>query len=78
MCRAVVTRAIKADEPYHEGKKELLVIISEQRSDFMLRNSTTDGVFAFRVLMEKSGGGQKELHFVFVDLERACDRVSRE
>lgn len=44
----------------------------------MLRNSTTDGVFAFRVLMEKSGRGQKELHFVFVDLERACDRVSRE
>jgi len=50
-------------------------VISEQRYGFLLRKSTTDGMFALRVVMEKYGGGQKELHCVFVDLEKAYDRV---
>ena len=39
---------------------------------------TTDAVFALRVLMEKFREGQKELHCVFVDLEKAYDNVPRE
>ena len=33
--------------------------------------STTDATFALRVLMEKYREEQKELHCVFVDLEKA-------
>ena len=33
---------------------------------------------ALRMLMEKYREGQRELHCVFVDLEKAYDRVSRE
>ena len=39
---------------------------------------TTDAVFALRMLMEKYREGQRELHCVFADLEKAYDRVSRE
>ena len=39
---------------------------------------TTDAMFALRMLMEKYGEGQRELHCVFVDLEKAYDRVLRE
>ena len=39
---------------------------------------TTDAMFALRMLMEKYREGQRELHCVFVDLEKAYDRVLRE
>ncbi|KAK3515567.1 hypothetical protein QTP70_024592 [Hemibagrus guttatus] len=42
------------------------------------KKSTTDAVFALRILMEKYRDGQRELHCLFVDLEKACDRVPRE
>lgn len=40
--------------------------------------STTDAMFALRVLLEKYREDQKELHCEFVDLEKAYDRVLRE
>ena len=44
----------------------------------MPRKSTTDAMFALRVLMEKCrGGGQKELHCVFVDLKSLCQGSKR-
>ena len=39
---------------------------------------TTDAVFALRMLMEKYRESQRELHCVFVDLEKAYDSVPLE
>ena len=36
---------------------------------------TTNVMFALRMLMEKHREGQKKLHCVFLDLEKAYDRV---
>ena len=51
---------------------------SEQLYGFMTWKSFTGALFALRVLMEKYREGQKELHCVFVDVEKAYDKVPRE
>ena len=52
--------------------------ISKQQYGFMPGKETTDAMFALGMLMEKYREGQRELHCVFVDLEKLYDRVPRE
>ncbi|KAK3528499.1 hypothetical protein QTP70_000472 [Hemibagrus guttatus] len=58
-----------------EARLRKVVEICEQQYGFMPRKSTTDAIFALRILMEKYRDGQRELHCLFVDLEKAYDRV---
>ena len=51
------------------------VEISKQQYKFMPGKGTTDAMFSLRMLMEKYRKRQRELHCVFVDLEKAFDRV---
>ena len=51
--------------------------ISKQQYRFMPGKGTTNAMFALRMLMKKYRKGQRKLHYVFVDLDTAYDRVLR-
>ena len=62
---------MKVWERIIEARRRDRVEISKQQYGFMPGKGTTDAVFALRMLMEKYREGQRELHCVFVDLEKA-------
>ncbi|KAK3564497.1 hypothetical protein QTP86_022776 [Hemibagrus guttatus] len=74
----LMSHTMKLWERVVEARLRKVVEICEQQYGFMPRKSTTDAIFALRILMEKYRDGQRELHCVFVDLEKVYDRVPRE
>ena len=74
----LISHSMKLWERVVERRLRSELTFSEQQYGFMPGKSTTDALFASRVLMEKYREGQKELHCVFVDLEKAYDKVPRE
>ena len=54
------------------------VEISDQQLSFMPNRSTADAIFVLRQLVEKYREGQDNLHCIFMDLEKAYDRIQRQ
>ncbi|MCJ8736395.1 hypothetical protein PDJAM_G00258030 [Pangasius djambal] len=74
----LMSHTMKLWERVVEARLRKLVDICEQQYGFMPRKSTTDAIFELRILrilMEKYRDGQRELHCVFLDMEKAYDRV---
>ena len=71
----LMSHTMKIQEKIIEARLRDSVEISKQQYGFMPGKGTTDAMFALRMLMEKYREGQRELHCVFVDLEKAYDRV---
>ena len=74
----LMSHTMKVWERIIETRLRDRVEISKQQYGFMPGKTTSDAMFALRMLMEKYREGEKELHCVFVDLEKAYDRVARE
>ena len=75
--------------PSHVGKMYTKVLeqrarckvepfLSEAHMGFRKRRRCTDAIFALRQLNEKVTGHDGELNVVFVDQEKAFDRVNRD
>ena len=74
----LMSHTMKVWERIIETRLRDRVEISKQQYGFMPGKGTSDAMFALRMLMEKYRKGQKELHCVFMNLEKAYDRVPRE
>ena len=73
----LMSHTMKVWKRITEPRLRHIVEISKQQYRFMSEKGTTDAMFALRMLMEKYREGQRELHCVFVDLEKAYATVPR-
>ena len=74
----LMSHSMKIWERVIDARLRKNVKIGEQQYGFMPGRSATDAIFGLRILAEKYREGQKELHCVFIDLEKAYDRVPRD
>ena len=74
----MISHTIKVWKKIIEARLWYRVEISEQQYEFMPGKGTTNAMFALRMLMEKYRKDQRELHCVFMDLEKVYNRVPQE
>ena len=74
----LLSHTLKLWERVVESRLRKMVNISERQYGFQPGKSTIQPLFCLRMLQEKHREFGKELHAVFVDLEKAYDRVPRE
>ena len=74
----LMSHTLKMFERVLDNRLRRVVHIGRQQLGFMTGLGTVDGIFSLRQNMEKHREKQKVLHVVFIDLEKAYDRVPRQ
>lgn len=73
----LMSHTMKLWERVIEGRLRRQTEVSGIQFGFMPGKSTTEPIFMLRQMMEKYRRARKKMHVVFVDLEKAYDRVQR-